>query len=120
MSAAENWLKEMNEKATHYIPLDGVGGSGRVYQEKVVIQLLEKYYNYDDSIVGKEFFVESPSFEGFAEVLGVNNDDTVRVKSAYTGAIHIVEKDDLSTPEEAELQGAAAEIGAPRANYQQG
>lgn len=49
----------------------------------------------DDGIVGKVFFVEAPGFEGYATVLGVNNDDTVRVKSSYTGEIYIVSKDDL-------------------------
>ena len=56
-----------------------------------------------DSIIGKTFFIEGPSFEGFAEVLGVNDDDTVNIRSSYSGKIYIVEKDDLSY-EEAEEQ----------------
>jgi len=49
-------------------------------------------------IVGKPYFVESSGYEGIAIVLSVNNDDTVNVRSDYTGQIHIVEKDDLTCP----------------------
>jgi len=49
----------------------------------------------DNSIVGKRFFVETTAIEGFVTVLGVNDDDTVRVKSDCSGEIYLVEKDDL-------------------------
>jgi len=60
------------------------------------VEKLESTNNAGTGIVGKMFFVESGGFEGLAEVLSVNNDDTVNVRCDYTGTIHIVTKDDLS------------------------
>lgn len=53
----------------------------------------EKSRNLDQ--IENVWLVESPNFEGLAEVLSVNDDDTVNVRSDYTGAIHIVNKSDL-------------------------
>lgn len=46
----------------------------------------------DTSIIGKMFFVESPNFEGIAEILAVTDSDVVSVKSDYNGAIYFVDK----------------------------
>jgi len=74
-----------------------------------IAEMLVAANNAGTGIVGKMFLVESGGFEGLAEVLSVNNDDTVNVRSDYTGAIHIVTKDDLSEwiPESATYQETA-------------
>jgi len=43
-------------------------------------------------IPGTVFFVVAPDFEGLAEALRVNNDDTVTVRSEWSGALYTVEK----------------------------
>ena len=63
---------------------------------KARIEKLENANGAGTGITDKMFFVESEAFEGPAEVLSVNNDDTVNIRCDYTGAIHIVTKDDLS------------------------
>jgi len=73
------------------------------------IEKLESVHAGTGGIVGKMFFVEAEGFEGLAEVLSVNNDDTVNIRSDYNGAIHVVSKDDLSEwiPESATYQETA-------------
>lgn len=63
---------------------------------KVLAKYIERHMKAEYSIVGKKFFVESVNFEGIADVLGVNDDDTVHIRSENTGAIYIVDKADLS------------------------
>jgi len=66
------------------------------YAEKIANDIVISQGGQDkNSIIGKTYFVEGPSFEGFADILGVNNDDTVSVRSVNTGKVYIVEKDDL-------------------------
>ena len=74
------------------------------YAERIANDIVVSQGGPDkNSIIGRVFFIEGPSYEGFAEVLGVNDDDTVTVRSEYTGKIYIVEKDDLGPEQEAEL-----------------
>lgn len=47
------------------------------------------------SLVGKEFYVESPSFEGVAKVLGDLGNGVVVIKSDYNGAIFLVDESGL-------------------------
>ena len=62
---------------------------------RILAQYIQRAIQIDDSIIGKQFLVESPDFEGVATALGVNNDDTVRVQDDYSGEIHTVNKEHL-------------------------
>ena len=64
---------------------------------RVLAQYIERTVQIEDNgIVGQMFFVEAPNFEGDAEVLGVNDDDTVRVRSDWSGAIYTVDEAHLT------------------------
>lgn len=46
---------------------------------------------YGPDITGKVFYVESPSYEGMATVLGIMAENLVVIKADYTGAIYVIE-----------------------------
>lgn len=45
-------------------------------------------------MVGKTYFIECPSYEGIAVVLGLD-DVTARIKDCFSGCIYVVEVSDL-------------------------
>jgi len=90
---ATQWLENENNLSSHFVE---VGAHGRVYTETEVICLLNKYKPpEDDGIVGKLFFVDAAVFQGVADVVSVNDDDTVQVRSAWSGKIYTVQKADI-------------------------
>ena len=63
---------------------------------RALAQYIQRTMQIDNGIVGKIFFVEAPDFEGMAEVTGVNDDDTVRLRADWSGQIYTVYKAHLS------------------------
>lgn len=58
-------------------------------------EILKRIMPDHNSIIGKMYMVRASGFEGFATILGVNDDDTIHVRSYWSGEIYKVEKNDL-------------------------